>query len=239
MLKQILVLFITDAEEELEARVLLEPLKHHDFFSVSDMFTMKDLFNAKVHLGHKIGSLDEHMKEFIFGQRLDYLIIDLEQTVSLMQAALNFIAHIAYRRGVIVFLSRNAQTIHMVEKTAKECGEYAHCRYWQGGILTNANKQFGTVTRLPDLMVFLHTMNSVFLPHVGIRDAAKMLIPSVGIVDTNCNPNLITYPVPGNDDTPSSIEMYCKLFKEAVLRGKCKRKEVEEQFQSKMNLKQT
>lgn len=62
--------------------------------------------------------------------------------------------------------------------------------------------------------------------HYAIRDAAKMLIPTVAIVDTNCNPNLVTYPVPGNDDSAASVELYCSLFKKAILKGKEKRKEV-------------
>jgi small subunit ribosomal protein S2 len=61
--------------------------------------------------------------------------------------------------------------------------------------------------------------------HTAVRDAAKMNIPSIGIVDSNCSPDLLTYIVPGNDDSPASIELYCKLFKEAILRGKAKRKE--------------
>lgn len=61
------------------------------------------------------------------------------------------------------------------------------------------------------------------MTHTGIRDAAKMGIATVGIVDSNCNPNMITYPVPGNDDTPASIELYCRLFKTAILRGKEKK----------------
>lgn len=59
--------------------------------------------------------------------------------------------------------------------------------------------------------------------HTAIRDSAKMNIPTIGIVDSNCNPDLITYAVPGNDDSVASIELYCNLFKEAVLRGKQKR----------------
>jgi len=43
-------------------------------------------------------------------------------------------------------------------------------------------------------------------------------------VDSNSNPNLISFPIPGNDDTPSAVEFYCNLFKEAILRGKQKRK---------------
>lgn len=52
-----------------------------------------------------------------------------------------------------------------------------------------------------------------------------MNIPTIGIVDSNCSPELITYLVPGNDDTPASIDLYCKLFKEAILRGKQKRQQ--------------
>lgn len=61
--------------------------------------------------------------------------------------------------------------------------------------------------------------------HTAIRDSAKMNIPTIGIVDSNCSPDLLSYVVPGNDDSPASIELYCKLFKEAILRGKNKRQE--------------
>lgn len=79
---------------------------------------------------------------------------------------------------------------------------------------------------LPDLCIFLNTLNTVLTQHTAVRDAAKMNIPSIGIVDSNCNPDLITYVVPGNDDSPASIDLYCKLFKEAILRGKEKRKQL-------------
>lgn len=59
----------------------------------------------------------------------------------------------------------------------------------------------------------------------AVADAAKLLIPTVGIVDTNCDPTLITYPVPGNDDTYVSQKLYHHLFKNAILKGKQKRKQ--------------
>ncbi|XP_076315664.1 mitochondrial ribosomal protein S2 [Tachypleus tridentatus] len=221
---------ITDPVEKHEGvkePPVTDPLKHPDFFEVHKLFTVKDLFDARVHLGHKEGTLDENMKSFIFGSRLGHLIIDLDQTAFYLRQALNFTAHIAYCDGIILFVTRHRQTSQFVEKTAKECGEFSHTRYWRGGIFTNANMQFGTVTRLPDLVIFLNTLNNVFQPHVAVRDSAKMHIPTVGIVDTNCNPNLITYPVPGNDDTPCAVELYCKLFKQAILKGKSKRREME------------
>ncbi|KAM9793749.1 small ribosomal subunit protein uS2m [Syngnathus typhle] len=203
------------------------PLEKPDFFRVSELFTVKDLFDARVHLGHKKGCRHGLMVPYLYGCRLEQDILDLDQTVEHLRLALNFTAHVAYRGGVILFVSRRRQFGQLVESTARECGEYAHTRYWQGGLLTNAHVQYGTGVRLPDLLIFLSTLSSVFRPHVGLRDAAKMNIPTVGVVDSNCNPCLVTYPVPGNDDTPVSVELYCRLFKMAIRRGKDKRKQME------------
>lgn len=167
------------------------------------------------------------MEPYLYGCRLEQDIIDLEQTVEHLQLALNFTAHVAYRGGIILFISRRRQFGHLVECTAKECGEYAHTRYWQGGLLTNADTQYSPGVRLPDLIVFLSTLNNVFQQHIGIRDAAKMNIPTVGVVDTNCNPSLLTYPVPGNDDTPAAMELYCRLFKATINRAKDRRRQME------------
>ncbi|XP_055588686.1 28S ribosomal protein S2, mitochondrial [Uranotaenia lowii] len=199
-------------------------LKHPDYFGVHRLFTVEDLFKAKVHLGHKDGTLHGNMKNYLYGSRLGHCVIDLDKTAEHLRLALNVTAHIAYRGGIILFFNRTAQNGHIVERTAMECGEYSHTRHWRGGVFTNANVQFGAVTRLPDLCIFLNTQNNILEMHTAVRDTAKMAIPTIGIVDTNCNPNLITYPVPGNDDTPSAIELYCKLFKEAILLGKRQKK---------------
>lgn len=204
-----------------------DPLSDPDYFGLRNLFTLKDLFDARVHLGHKDGLLDPYMKKYLYGIRQRQCILDLEKTVDHLHLALNFAAHIAYRDGIILMINRTPQFSLLVERTAAECGEYAHTREWQEGCFTNAWIQFGPGTRLPDLLIFFHTLNTVFKQHTAIRDSAKMNIPTIGIVDTNCNPNLITYPVPGNDDTPASVELYCKLFKTAILRGKAKRKEDE------------
>ncbi|XP_053328401.1 28S ribosomal protein S2, mitochondrial [Spea bombifrons] len=215
------------AVNDISEKLLSEPLKHPDFFNIKELFSLKELFDARVHLGHKKGCRHRLMEPYIFGCRLEQDIIDLDQTMSHLQLALNVTAHVAYRKGIILFVTRSRQFIHLVECTAKECGEYAHVRYWQGGLLTNAPVQYGAGVRMPDLIVFLSSLNNVFEQHVAIRDAAKMNIPTVGIVDTNCNPGLITYPIPGNDDSPSSVELYCRLFKMTINRAKDKRKQME------------
>ncbi|PKK24278.1 mitochondrial ribosomal protein S2 [Columba livia] len=129
-------------------KLLTEPLSHPDFFNVKELFSLKDLFDARVHLGHKKGCRHRFMEPYIFGCRLDQDIIDLDQTMQHLQLALNFTAHVAYRKGIILFISRKRQFCHLVETTARECGEYAHTRYWQGGLLTNAHIQFGSGVRL-------------------------------------------------------------------------------------------
>lgn len=207
--------------------MLREPLKHADFFHVRELFSVRSLFEARVHLGHKAGCRHRFMEPYIFGSRLNQDIIDLEQTAAHLQLALNFTAHVAYRGGIILFVSRSRQFAHLVESTARACGEYAHTRYFKGGLLTNAGLLFGPAVRLPDLLIFLHTLNNVFEPHVAVRDAAKMNIPTVGVVDTNCNPCLLTYPVPGNDDSPAAVQLFCRLFRLAVSRAKEKRRQVE------------
>ncbi|XP_040180033.1 28S ribosomal protein S2, mitochondrial [Rana temporaria] len=207
--------------------LISEPLKHPDFFNVKELLSVKSLFDSHVHLGHKKGCRHRLMEPYIFGCRLDQDIIHLDQTLEHLWLMLNFTAHVAYRKGIILFVSRRRQFTHIVERLANECGEYAHTRFWQGGLLTNANIQYGSGVRLPDLIIFLNTLNSVFEQHVAIRDAAKMNIPTAGIVDTNCNPSLITYPVPGNDDSPASLDLYCHLLKTVITRAKDKRKQME------------
>ena len=205
----------------------MDPLKHEDFFGVRKLVTVKDLFDARAHIGHKSGCRNDLMSPYLFGQRLGVDLFDLDQTLSLLHSALNFTAHIAYRGGIILFISRNRQNIPIVEKTAVDCGEYSHCRRWIDGTFSNAVMQFGPTVRLPNLCIFLNTLDTVFQEHSGVKESAKLLIPSVGIVDSNCDPRLISYPVPANDDTPCALQLYCDLFKKAILLAKEKKKSIE------------
>lgn len=124
----------------------INPLEHPDYFNVANLFTVRDLFEARVHFGHKEGSLDDRMKSYLYGSRLGHTIFDLDQTAEHLRRALNVTAHIAFQGGIIVFFCRNALNAHNVEKAAMECGEFSHTRYWRGGVFTNANIQFKAVT---------------------------------------------------------------------------------------------
>jgi len=141
------------------AKDLLNPLKFPDYFGVRKLFSVKDLFDARVHLGHKEGTLNQNMAPYIFGSRLGHLIIDLDQTVNLLRQALNVAAHIAQRGGIILFVCHNPLHTLTIEEAAKEAGEFAHAREWERTILTNSEKVYCGVTRLPDLCILLSTLN--------------------------------------------------------------------------------
>uniref|UniRef100_A0A0K0D9D3 Ribosomal protein S2 n=1 Tax=Angiostrongylus cantonensis TaxID=6313 RepID=A0A0K0D9D3_ANGCA len=141
------------------------------------------MFNARLHLGHKIGTLNDNMKWALYGERLGVCVFDLDVT-----------------------RIHNRETMFDVEKTAQECGEYSHVRRWQEGTFTNARQLFGTSIRLPDAIIFMNTLTSLAVNHPAIIEAAKMTIPTVGVVDSNSDPAYLTYLVPANDDSPQSVE---------------------------------
>lgn len=68
---------------------------------------------------------------------------------------------------------------------------------------------------LPDIIFVLDSSKEF----IAIDEAKKLRIPLVAIVDTNANPELVDYPIPGNDDAIKSIKIYCELFSQAVLEG--------------------
>ncbi len=67
----------------------------------------------------------------------------------------------------------------------------------------------------PDLMVVIDTNKEA----IAIQEAKRLSIPVVAVVDTNCDPDPIDFPIPGNDDAARSIALYCDLIADAVLDG--------------------
>lgn len=68
---------------------------------------------------------------------------------------------------------------------------------------------------IPDLMFVIDTNKE----SIAIKEARKLNIPVIAILDTNCDPDGITYPIPGNDDAARAIQLYCDLLADAVLDG--------------------
>jgi small subunit ribosomal protein S2 len=205
----------------------LDPiLQDEDYFNMSKAVSVTEMFNARVHYGHRIGTLKDNMKWALYGERLGICIFDLDITKKYLVKALNFLAHISYRGGMVLFISSDRANMLMIEKMAAEMGQYSHTRKWQEGTLTNTGQLFGAPVRLPDVIIFLSTLSSTLERHPGIIEAAKMTIPTIGICDSNCERSYVTYPVPGSDDSTPSIRYYMNLFKLAIDRGREAREKV-------------
>ncbi|MGL9725345.1 MAG: 30S ribosomal protein S2 [Wolbachia sp.] len=68
---------------------------------------------------------------------------------------------------------------------------------------------------VPDILFIIDTNKE----HIAVKEAKKLGIPMVAVLDTNSDPGDIAYPIPGNDDSRKSIELYCKLAADSILAG--------------------
>ena len=68
---------------------------------------------------------------------------------------------------------------------------------------------------IPDLMFVIDTNKEA----IAIQEARKLNIPVVAILDTNCDPDGVAFPVPGNDDAARALQLYCDLVADSVLDG--------------------
>ena len=109
-----------DSNEGYFDKMLKQSLLEEDFFDVHKLVNLQDMFDNRVYLGHKEGTLNQYMKPYLFGSRLGHLIIDLEQSVPLLKDALNFTAHIAFRNGIILFINKSTTVFYIENFTLKK-----------------------------------------------------------------------------------------------------------------------
>jgi len=113
--------------------------------------TIKDLLEAGVHLGHKTFRWNPKMKPFIFGEKNSVHIIDLSQTLELLNKALLEMHKCTSSRGKILFVSTKKQASELIADVAKETNNYFVNHRWLGGMLTNWNTINNSIKRLKKL----------------------------------------------------------------------------------------
>lgn len=118
--------------------------------------TIKQLLEAGAHFGHQASTWDPRMKKYIFTKRNGIHIIDLEQTVSYLSKATNFIKQTVAEGGTVLFVGTKKQAQEAVELEAKRCGMYFVNQRWLGGTLTN----FVTIQTRIDYLVRLEDQKS-------------------------------------------------------------------------------
>ncbi|MEE3196878.1 MAG: 30S ribosomal protein S2, partial [Pseudomonadota bacterium] len=227
--------------------------------------SMRRMLEAGVHFGHQTRFWNPKMAPYIFGERNNIHIVNLERTLPMYQEAVEFVRKVVADGGTVLFVGSKRSARDSIVEHATNCGMPYVSHRWLGGMLTNFKTIRQSVERLHELETItagdsiseftkkellvlsrereklerslggIKHMESlpdvVFIIDVGheeiaVREAKKLGIAVVAVVDTNCSPDDIDYLVPGNDDAMRSIDLYVSGIADAVLKGKASIPEV-------------
>ncbi len=199
------------------------------------------------------------MSPFIYGSRNGIHIMDLTQTVPMLDQALIAIRDTVAKGGRVLFVGTKRQAQKPVADAAEKSAQYFMNHRWLGGTLTNfrtirdrlgrleelesirnseainsyskkmqstLNREYRkiyrnlngmrTMTRLPECLVVVDPKKE----KDAVKEARALGIPVVSLIDTDCDPDTIDLPIPGNDDSMRSIEVITRLLADAVAAGK-------------------
>jgi small subunit ribosomal protein S2 len=252
---------------------------------------VKDLIEAGVHFGHRASRWNPKMRPYIYGKRNLIHIIDLRETVRGLLRAHRFLAQLASKGSLVLFVGTKRQAKEIVEREASRCHMPFVNERWLGGTLTNyrtirdrlkrlqeleqlwlpagerpdkldmsaymrgmfnetgkfdlakAPKTAGIHTyskkmvaqlnreltkirrnllgiremnRLPDALVVVDPHRE----HIAVKEAQRMGVNTVALIDTDSDPDVVDLPIPGNDDSIRSIELVLGRVADAILEGR-------------------
>ena len=111
-------------------------------------FSLRQLLEAGVHFGHHTRRWNPKMGPYIFGIRNQVHIIDLQQTVPLLDRALRAVRDVTAAGGRVLFVGTKRAAAEHVADSARRCGQYYVNHRWLGGMLTNWKTITGSIKRL-------------------------------------------------------------------------------------------
>ena len=218
--------------------------------------TLKDMFDAGLHFGHQTKRWNPKMKGYIFDKRNGIHIIDLAQTVGLLDDAAGFIRDTILAGKKVLFVATKKQVAEMVKETAVAVDQFYVTERWLGGTLTNAKTIRTSVKRMRQLQATAKANGGELSEHKqensmlrrelakleknltgvadmveqpgavviidcvkevnAVKEATRLRIPVVGLVDTNADPEPIDYVIPGNDDSVRGVEIILAGLKKVI-----------------------
>jgi len=220
--------------------------------------TMKQMLDSGVHFGHQTRRWNPKMKRFILTERNGIYIIDLQQTLSYVDRAFEFIKETVAHGGSILFVGTKKQAQEAIANEALRVNMPYVNQRWLGGMLTNFSTVHKRLQRLKELESMEQTggfqgltkkeilmltrekdklektlggirdmqkvPSAVWIvdtkkEHIAVGEARKLGIPVVAILDTNCDPDEVDYPIPGNDDAIRSAALLTRVVAEAAAAG--------------------
>ncbi|WP_425102091.1 30S ribosomal protein S2 [Tropicibacter sp. S64] len=111
-------------------------------------FTMRQLLEAGVHFGHQTQRWNPRMGEFIYGARNGIHIMDLTQTVPMLDQALKAVRDVVAKGGRVLFVGTKRQAAQPIAEAAEKCAQYYMNHRWLGGTLTNWQTVSQSIQRL-------------------------------------------------------------------------------------------
>ncbi|GLW62613.1 30S ribosomal protein S2 [Actinomadura rubrobrunea] len=226
---------------------------------MAPVVTMRQLLESGVHFGHQTRRWNPKMKRFIFTERNGIYIIDLQQSLSYIDRAYEFVKETVAHGGTILFVGTKKQAQEAIAEQATRVGMPYVNQRWLGGMLTNFSTVHKRLTRLKELEEINYddvagsgmtkkellglrrekdklertlggirdmakVPSAVWIvdtkkEHIAVNEAKKLGIPVVAILDTNCDPDEVDYPIPGNDDAIRSVSLLTRVVADAVADG--------------------
>ncbi len=220
---------------------------------------MRQLLESGVHFGHQTRRWNPKMKRFIMTERNGIYIIDLQQSLSYIDASYAFIKDTVAKGGTIMFVGTKKQAQEAIAEQATRVGMPYVNQRWLGGMLTNFSTVHQRINRLKELddvdfdnvagsgrtkkellqmkrerdkldrtlggiRDMVRTPSAVWIvdtkkEHLAVEEARKLRIPIIGILDTNCDPDEVDFPIPGNDDAIRAVGLLTRVIADAVAEG--------------------
>jgi small subunit ribosomal protein S2 len=221
--------------------------------------TMKQLLESGVHFGHQTRRWNPKMKRFIFNERNGIYIIDLQQSLTYIDRAYEFVKETVAHGGTVMFVGTKRQAQEPVEQQATRVGMPYVNQRWLGGMLTNFSTVHKRIQRLKELELIDYddvagsgltkkellvlrrekdklsktlggirdmtkVPSAVWIvdtnkEHIAVAEAKKLGIPVVAILDSNCDPDVVDFPIPGNDDAIRAVALLTRVIADAVADG--------------------
>ncbi|HEX5914978.1 MAG TPA: 30S ribosomal protein S2 [Rubrobacter sp.] len=235
--------------------------------STTERVGIRELLEAGVHFGHQAKRWNPKMKRYIFAQRAGVHIIDLDQTLTLLERALSFVRGVAEANREVLFVGTKKQAQIPLAEEAIRSGQPFVAERYIGGMLTNFQTILPRIQYFKDLAVrvdetpeeertgkdwfalnreyqklrrnFAGITEMERLPggvfvidpkreELLVKEANRLKIPVLALTDTNCDPEVIDYVIPGNDDAIRSISLISRLVADAIIAGRGEEVQVDE-----------
>jgi small subunit ribosomal protein S2 len=227
--------------------------------STTERIGIRDLLEAGVHFGHQAKRWNPKMKRYIFAERAGVHIIDLDQTLALLERAVSFVRGVAEAEREVLFVGTKKQAQIPIAEQAIRSGQPYVAERYIGGILTNfqtilpriqyfkelartveetpeeertgkdwfaLNREYqklrrnfagiSEMERLPGAVFVIDPKREELL----VKEANRLKIPVVALTDTNCDPVVVDYVIPGNDDAIRAISLISRLVADAIVEGR-------------------